>query len=223
MNYHFLFVLIFTCLFYSSDSYAQQKINHCIGSNIVVAYTKINDYHLVCESVNDVIEIAKEIGFSDQLKITISIVDRLSINSTAKLLALFNPNTMEIQVLSMAACKKAFGKEVVFAQEIDKELHKSIIIHEIAHALFWNNMGNKIIAREIHEYFAYTIQLALLDENHRDKIISLNNVPAYSNLSEISEEYYLLSPTQFAVKSYLHFISVKEGWPFLQSLFKPFD
>ncbi|MEN8249138.1 MAG: DUF6639 family protein, partial [Bacteroidota bacterium] len=103
---------------------------------------------------------------------------------------------------------------------IDKDLHKSIIIHELAHALFWNNKGNHIIAREFHEYFAYTIQLALLEKSHREQIILSSDVPAFSNRSEISEEYYLLNPTRFAVKSYLHFISVKEGWPYLLNLFK---
>jgi len=72
----------------------------------------------------------------------------------------------------------------------------------------------------VHEYFAYTIQLALLDESHRNEIIYSNNVPAYSNRSELSEEYYLLSPTKFAVKSYLHFVSINEDWPYMLSLFK---
>ncbi len=220
MNYSFFFAIISICLFYSPNSCAQEKIHRCNGSSVVVVYTKIEDYHLLCNSVNDVIEIAKKIGLSKELNFTISIVDRLNINNTTKLLAFFNPNIMEIQVLSMQACKKTFGNEVVFGQEIDKELHRSIIIHEIAHALFWNNMGNKVIAREFHEYFAYTIQLALLDESHRNKIIFSNDVPAYSNQSEFSEEYYLLNPTQFAVKSYLHFISIKEDWSYLLSLFK---
>ncbi len=216
----FLFLLVFAHLFQSSNIYAREKINLCHGSNVVVTYSKTADYQLVCDSVNDVIEIAKKIGLSEELNISISIVDRLIINNTVQLLAFFNPNTMEIQVLSMDACKKTFGNEVVFGQEIDKELHRSIIIHEIAHALFWNNMGNKVIVRELHEYFAYIIQLALLDKSHRDKIIYSSNVPAYSNRSEISEEYYLLNPTYFAVKSYLHFTNIKESWPYLQSLFK---
>ena len=220
MSKVFLLVIISACLFYSSNSYAQEKISLCNNSGVIVTYTKIEDYHLVCEAVNKVIEIANKIGISEELNISISLVDRLMINNTVELLAFFNPNSMEIQVLSMQACQHTFGKEVVFGQELDKELYRSIIIHEIAHALFWNNMGNKVIAREIHEYFAYIIQLALLDKSHRDKIIYLNDVPAYSNRSEISEEYYLLSPAYFAVKSYLHFISIKEDWSYLRSLFK---
>lgn len=220
MNYSFLFIIMSICLLHSSNSCAQEKIKLCSDSNVVVAYTKTEDYQLVCNSVNDVIEIAKKIGLSEELNITISIVDRLLINSTVKLLAFFNPNNMEIQVLSMQACIKTFGNNVVFGQEIDRELYRSIIIHEIAHALFWKNMGNKFIAREIHEYFAYTIQLALLDESHRNEIIFSNNAPAYSNRSELSEEYYLLSPAKFAVKSYLHFVSINEDWPYMLSLFK---
>ena len=215
----FFLIIISVYLLHGSNSYAQVNNNRCNGSNVVVAYTKIEDYHLVCDSVNDVIEVAKKIGLNDELNISVSIVDRLLINNMGKSLAIFKPNTMEIQVLSMTACKKTFGNEVVLGQEIDKELHTSIIIHELAHALFWKNMGNHVLPREIHEYFAYTIQLALLDESHREHVIIASNVPAFSNRSEITIEYYLLNPTRFAVKSYLHFISVKQGWPYLLSLF----
>ena len=216
----FLFVIISVYLFHASNSYAQEKVNFCNGTSVKVAYTKNEDYQLVCDSVNDVIEVAKKIGISDEeLKITVSIVDRLVINYMGHSLATFKPDTMDIQVLSMAACKKSFANVVVLGQEIDKELYRSIIIHELAHALFWVNKGNKVIAREVHEYFAYIIQLALLDGSHREKVIFSSDVPAYSNRSEISEEYYLLSPTRFAVKSYLHFISTQEDWSYLRSLF----
>lgn len=215
-----IIAVIFACLFHSLNSYAQENVNLCNGSSVVVAYTKIEDYQVVCDAAKDVIEIAKKIGLNEELNISISLVEQLKINNTNKFLAFFNPNTMEIQVLSMKACKQTFGNKVVFDLEIDKELYRSIIIHELAHALFWTNKGNNFIAREIHEYFAYTIQLALLDESYREKIISSSNVPAFSNRSEISEEYYLLNPTRFAVKSYLHFTSVKESWPYLLSLFK---
>jgi len=211
--------VIFAYLFHSPNSYAQENVNLCNGSSVVVAYTKIEDYQVVCDAAKDVIEIAKKIGLNEELNISISLVEQLKINNTSKFLAFFNPNAMEIQVLSMEACKQAFGNKVVFDLEIDKKLYRSIIIHELAHALFWQNKGNNFIAREIHEYFAYTIQLALLDESYREQIISSSNVPAFADMSEISEEYYLLDPTRFAVKSYLHFISVKESWPYLRSLF----
>ena len=220
MNKAIFFVVVSVCLFHSLNAYAQKKMNRCNDSSVVVTYSKTEDYQLVCDAVNNVIVTAKKIGFSEELNISISLVDRLIINNTGKSLAFFNPNTMEIQVLSMEACKKTFEKQLVLDQEIDKELYRSIIIHELAHALFWENMGKNVTAREIHEYFAYIIQLALLDEYHRDKIIVSSGVPAFLNRSEISEDYYLLNPTRFAVKSYLHFMKVKEGWPYLQSLVK---
>lgn len=86
MNYSFLFVIMSICLLHSSNSCAQEKIKLCSDSNVVVAYTKTEDYQLVCNSVNDVIEIAKKIGLSEELNITISIVERLIVNSSVKLL-----------------------------------------------------------------------------------------------------------------------------------------
>lgn len=224
MNYK---MKIFQCclfvaanLFLVVNTYAKQKIDPCNSSRVVVSYNKIEDYHMACKAVSDVIEVAKKIGLSYELNINISLVDRLINNNTGKALAIFNPNTMEIQVLSIKACEKTLGNAVILGQKIDKELHRSLLVHELAHALFWKNKGNKFINREIHEYFAYIIQLALLDEPHRSQIISSSNIPPFASMSEITEDYYLLNPTRFAVKSYLHFENINNDWTILQRIFK---
>jgi len=211
-----LIILLFLLL--AANLYAQEKSTLCEGSNVIISYAEIDDYHIACQAVKDIISLAQKIQLQEDLSISLTFVDRLVINQTGKSLAIFNPNSMEIQVLSIDNCKKIFGNGAVLGQSIDLELYRSIIIHELAHALFWLNKGNNNIAREIHEYFAYTIQLASLSESIREQIILSSNVSAFSNREEITEEYYLLNPTRFAVKSYLHFINAEHDWPYLKRL-----
>ena len=212
--------LITVFLLFNSISYANEKASQCTGSDVVVKFSNIDDYYMACRSVNELMDVAQKIGLNEDLNISILFVDSLSINITGKSLAVFNPNTMKIEVLSIAASQKNFGDEAVLGLQMDKELHRSVITHELAHALFWQNMKKTIIAREIHEYFAYVIQLSLLDPSHRKEIIAANDVPAFLDRSEMTEEYYLLNPTRFAVKSYLHFVNRNNDWPSLLRLFK---
>ena len=199
---------------------AQKETSSCKDSNVVVAYDNIEDYELVCKALIDVIGVAKKIGLSEELPVQITFVDKLTIGHTGAHIALFNSATMQVQMLSREACIRSFKDEVIFGLELDKELYKSMIIHELAHVLAWQNRGLKPIRREMHEYFAYAIQLALLDESHRTRVILSNDVPAFSDRSEITELYYLLNPHFFAVKSYLHFKNIENGWAYLWSILK---
>jgi len=199
---------------------AQKETNRCKDSNVVVAYDNVEDYELVCKALNDVIGVAKKIGLREELPVQITFVDKLTIAHAGTHIALFNSATMQVQVLSREACIRSFKDEVIFGLELDTELYKSMIIHELAHVLAWQNRGLKPIRREMHEYFAYAIQLALLDETHRSRVILSNDVPAFSDRSEITELYYLLNPHFFAVKSYLHFKNIENGWAYLWSMLK---
>lgn len=57
----------------------------------------------------------------------------------------------------------------------------------------------------MYKYFTYTIQLSLLDEMHKLRIIIDSDVAAFLNHSETMEKYYPLNPGLFAVKSSLYF------------------
>ncbi len=214
--------LLFSFLCVGFNIYALENISQCEGTAVVVNYDTIKDLELVCDAVKDVNKVAKKIGLSEGLDVSVSIIDRLTIGYIGTPIALFEPANKKIQVLSMAGYKKSLLNYVIFDQKIDTELFKSIIIHELAHALAWNNMKTRRLNRGLHEYFAYVIQFALLDNIHRDKIIASTDVKAYTDLSEITEVYYYLSPKIFAIKSYksyLHFANSKDGWAHLSSIF----
>lgn len=213
-------VLIAASLIIGLPLLAQEKTSRCDGSSVVVSYAKIEDFDLVCEAVNDVIGVAKKIGLSEDMPVQVTFMDKLSIGHTGTALALFNPATMQVQVLSTQACVKSFKDEVIFGLKLDKEMHKSMVIHELAHVLAWQNRGLNSIRSEMHEYFAYVIQLALLDESHRNLVILSNDVPAYSDISEITELYHQFNPARFAVKSYKHFKNAENGWTYLWSILK---
>ncbi len=211
--------LIFSFLCVGFNIYSLENISQCKRTAVVVNYDTIKDLELVCDAVKDVNKVAKKIGLSKGLDVSVSIIDRLTIDYIGTPIALFEPANKKIQVLSMAGYKKSLLDYVIFDQKIDTELFKSIIIHELAHALAWNNMKTRRFNRGLHEYFAYVIQFALLDDVHRDKIIISTDVKAYTDLPEITEVYYYLSPKKFAIKSYLHFINSKDGWAHLSSIF----
>ena len=213
--YRFL-ITIYLC--FGLNSHALENTNKCNGTSVVVNYDNIEDYKQVCSSAKDVIELAKKMDLGEDLDVSILILDKLTINHTGTAVALYDPGNKKIQILSKEICKKSFDNKVILGQNIDDEFYKSMIIHELAHALAWQNKETPFIKRGLFEYFAYVIQFVLLDEVRREAIISSSDVEAFTNSSEITDVYYYLSPNQFAVKSYLHFIKSKDGWANLSTI-----
>ncbi len=198
--------------------FAQGQQRPCDNTGTRISSESIEEFNLACQAMHDLIAVANIMQLDETYPLSMIFMDKLDVNGSGKTVAQFIPATMEIHVLTMAACKVKFGTEVVLGQAIDKTLYKSLITHELAHALLWQNMKTANISREMHEYFAYSIQLALLDDAYREKIILANNVEAFSDDAEITEDYYLLNPTRFAVKSYLHFLAANNGWDYLRSI-----
>jgi hypothetical protein len=197
---------------------ALENTNKCKNTSVVVYYDNVEDYKLICSATKKVIELAKKMDLGDKLDVSVSITDKLTINHTGTAVALFEPGSSEIQILSREVCKKSFNNKVILGQNIDDDLYKSMIIHELAHALAWQNKETPSIKRGLFEYFAYVVQFVLLDKVRREAIISSSDVEAFTHSSEITDVYYYLSPNQFAVKSYLHFIKLNDRWAYLSSI-----
>lgn len=213
---HWLFISVLITSVTTTS--ALENTTQCEGTTVVVNYNDIDDFKLVCGSVNDVVKLAKQMGINEALPVSISIVDKLTITHTGTALALFKPDTMIVQVLSQEICKSSPNDELMFGQKIDEELYRSMIIHELAHVLAWQNKKAKTINRGLFEYFAYVVQFILLDDTHRQNIIASTNVGAFTDDSEITDMYYFLGPDKFAIKSYLHFIKLEDGWSYLSAI-----
>lgn len=202
------------------NTHALENVQSCADSQVVVHYVNVNELQMACKTVSEVVALADKIGLKQELNITIAFVDALNINASGKALATFKPETMTIQVLTLEMDRQQFAQDEILNRKIDLELYKSILVHELAHAILWVNKGNQSIARELHEYFAYIIQFTLLPESYRNAIVTASDVRGFSSRDEITIEYYLLNPTRFAVNSYLHFLKNNEGWAYLKMMLK---
>ncbi len=105
--------------------------------------------------------------------------------------------------------------------EMSEELWCGYAAHELAHVISCRYLSSKVEARTTGEYIAAVTQLTVLPEEIREKILlQYKGVTAYQSREEMSELYFLLDPHKFAVKCYLHFISLENPKRFIELFVK---
>jgi hypothetical protein len=97
-------------------------------------------------------------------------------------------------------------------------LYRSLIVHELAHAVIAQVGDEAVLGRVEHEYLAYATQFAVMESSLRSLILAGHPVTQPVRQAELSEVYFGLSPARFAVKAYLHFIAPGNGCGFAHQL-----
>ncbi len=192
----------------------------CGQEYIHVMYEDAADAAITCNAADVAISFMKAHGFETALPISIRVVRE--INGKRKILEYghFDPVISEIKILSIESCKQAMTLNPPFGIPISSDLHRSFIIHEVAHAIAQHNFTMENPSVEAQEYIAYTVQLATMDRLTRKQIMDRYKIQGFEDESEITALYLAMDPASFGVKSYRHFLLQENGNDFFQRLLK---
>ena len=97
----------------------------------------------------------------------------------------------------------------VYEQIPLSDLYASLVAHEIAHAVVFDNLEGRDLQRAAHEFIAYAVQFASLNNDDRDKLAGLLGGSVWEGLEAFTELMMLMAPHHFGLHAYFHF--QKEG------------
>lgn len=182
----------------------------CSVVEISVVDAQPDDAEMVCEIAADVSRFMQRYGaHAPPRPTTVHVVERLSRAPFASTIGTFDAAHNRIEILTYTAARRVMPTRPAFGIPMNRDLYRSFVAHEIAHAVAHPNVvRGQAVA--VHEYVAYTAQLATMSPALRDAVLC--NVPtqAFTHPREIDEVMLALDPNRFAVKSYLHFVRVDE-------------
>lgn len=208
-----LLCILFGCL---SPSYAIRL--KCADYPVAYEYEEPEEIKCICETARAAITFLESIGLETTDVITIRLSEHLPPHQLHNLVGCYNPKSREVALLT-------YSKVVALAQQnksmldsaISEEVWCSYAAHELAHAVsdqYINSATNNHMAGE---YIAVVTQLAVLTPASREKILKkFPDIEAYKSRSEMSVYYYLFAPMEFAVKCYLHFLSLDKPKEFIE-------
>lgn len=205
----FLFPL-FLLLNLSGAFSSGMEASTCTDAEILVIPAAHEDRQEVCVAAIATIELMQNYGFEPPPRLEIEIRDSVDARQVNRHFGHFDPFEGRIAVMSWKACLQVDRARKPFGLEMSHALHRSIIAHEVAHAVAeWNFLVAEP-SLAAHEYLAYVFQIAGMPHVLQQAVLKQIDVPAFEKAEEITETYYSLNPDYFALKSFRHFMQAED-------------
>jgi len=215
----FRYILLQTLLAYfaaaTCNPQALAETAPCADSWIHVNSTAGTEFIDVCKAAADAIAFLSESGVSVNQQITINIVEELPAVLPGDPIGCFDYDNEEVYIISKTHCIERIHESRLFNVNSDEEYYRSIIAHEVAHAVVVQNFPVDGLAWVAQEYAAYITQLATLSAASRARVLAQFGGGGFDTPRQINSIVLMMSPDFFAVSAYRHFMKDENGPCFL--------
>lgn len=109
-----------------------------------------------------------------------------------------------VRVTSMTAAWLRDPERLMFRLPVDEELHTSLIVHELTHAILKDNYRIASPNTVCDEYIAYVTQIATMDPATRGRVLAHYPAADFASTAEITQACLLMTPHEFGVRAWRH-------------------
>ena len=94
-------------------------------------------------------------------------------------------------------------------------MYRSLVSHEVAHAIASCNFTIPDPSIQAQEYVAYVAMFSMMNPNLRELVLAENPGEGFDSELEMNEIVYSLDPMHFGVEAYRHYLKQEQGTTFL--------
>ena len=192
----------------------------CPATGMVVTAAEETDAELVCSGAREAVTFLGGLGLRVPQALRVEVVDSLPPLYGAEQLGSFDASTGRIQVLSYARCDQIGHDALLFEQPLSPALYRSLVAHEVAHAVAtvnYSGAGSHLVAQE---YIAYATQFTAMSVELRSRILDASAISAFGDETEMGLTRYLFDPQAFGIAAYRHFAGHRSGRDFVWRLLR---
>lgn len=150
----------------------------------------------------------EEHGMRVAAPITLAFAERVEIDFGPEKLRVLGFNDRAARTVRLTSFTAAWLREpdrLMFRQPVDAELHISLIVHELTHALLKDNYRIPVPSLVCDEYLAYVTQFATMDPATRERVLAAYPPGDFASLAEITQVCLMMTPHEFGVRAWRHF------------------
>jgi len=184
----------------------------------MVTLSQPEDCETACTAVIDALSFLEANGFRLPGPIHIDPMERITEGVLADALGYFDSQTVRVYVRNFSASQEAVQRLGIFGLPMNRDLYRSIVVHEAAHLIADHNFTMESPSPAAQEYIAYVTQLATMPTHLRDRILTNFPGEGFRTSTQINLIIYMFSPKKFAVGAYRHFIRAENGVVFFRHL-----
>jgi len=186
----------------------------CEGQRVAVQTRHPEAVALACDGAREAAHFLDGLNlFAPQTPILIELVRRLPPDVRRDAVGVYAMRSQRLLVLELPVF---LARRTWMGVATSRTLYRSVVAHEVAHALVAAHLGARALASAGHEYLAYVTMLASMDAVLRDRVLSALPNDDLQHDAEINDLRYALNPARFGVESYRHWLRQLEGMGFLR-------
>lgn len=189
----------------------------CSDHNVEINSLRHEDRESACAGAIDAKAFLIASGMNTSGHINISMVPKLA-DASRNAFGYFDRSTERIYVLNFEAARLAAGELGMYGEPMDRDLHRSIVVHEVAHLVAIRNLSDELPPVAALEYIAYVTQFATMPSAVRNRILVNNPSEGFAENWQINSFNLSFEPKLFAVRAYRHFMQAQNGAAFLKGL-----
>jgi hypothetical protein len=182
----------------------------CPGAPLRIEYRIEADLAHACEAWLRVANfLVVERGLRVHAPVDVVFADRVDLDVgtwSLRVLGWYDRSRRILRVTSTQADWLREPDRLMFGQPVDADLHISLIVHELTHAVLLDNFRIAAPGRVCGEYMAYVVQLATMEPGSRARALASYVERDFDSLDDITEVAHLMNPHEFGVRAYRHFM-----------------
>jgi hypothetical protein len=199
-----------------ADGVAASRIVHrCDTRNVVVRAPDDADVPVFCDGARDAIVFLASQGLDVTSDVTIEVVPKLSGQVSASAAGCYLESERRVLMLTYAEFEKCGSW---FDIPASRRLYRSLVAHEVAHAVAACNFKIPEPSIQAKEYIAYVTMFATMDPALRACVLSKSPGEGYEGDWQMSTTIYLLDPMRFGAQAYRHFLKPGNGRDYLHAI-----
>jgi hypothetical protein len=175
---------------------------HCDGAAVRVRATDREDAATACEGARRALAFLARYGVATDHAIEVELQPQLPSGLRASAVGCYNRRTHRVTVLSYA---EFLERGTWFGVPVDRELHRSVVAHEVAHAVVGCQPGAAKLSLPAHEYMAYVATFGTMEPPLRERVLAIYAGAGFDHDAQINSLIHGFDPMRFGASAWQHF------------------
>jgi hypothetical protein len=182
--------------------------NVTLDMSAVQSQRELN-HELVCNGINRAVEFFQSIPeLQEQIadvEINVKVQDVVEFtlfDDPMRVYGIYDRSKNTVTMSSWGTDYLHPGSRDAFTLPISTEIHTSVVAHETAHVILQAISQDKNLPSAFHELWAYTVQIATMDDEVRDAALAAYPSAEFMSEAQINDMVHYGDPHKFGVMSY---------------------
>lgn len=211
-------VLVLFCAFPTAPVLSEpHAIQDCPSALVRVAAASADEMDTICRGAGEAIARLGRCGILQQRAIEVEVADTVRNPFGTPIFGRFDLASEVVFVAKLGKLESLIG-DLPYGRLSRTEFYRSLVVHEVVHALMHQNYRRQPTSRAAYEYPAYAIQLESIVNTLGGGILLAAGAAEGGSRVLFNDVVLGFDPFFFATRAYEHFSSSVDGCAILQRL-----